>query len=112
MAAHQLVGIIQLRSGQQIQADGVDHDSGGSALDDQVIGLDLWIELKAILETTAPPGQHGNAKGGFGGLLRLGDDLGNPGGGTIGNGELFHVAEDRRFHGKIEAAPVIEAKLT
>ena len=49
------------------------------------------VQLETILETAASARQHGDAKRGVGGLLRLGDDLGDPGGGSIGNGELFHA---------------------
>jgi hypothetical protein len=42
------------------------------------------------LEATAAAGQYGHTEGDVGRLFRLGDDLGDSGGGAVGNGELFH----------------------
>jgi hypothetical protein len=91
MAAHQFVGVVQFRTCQQVQADGIDDDPGGATLDDQVVGLCLPVKLEAVLETAAAAGQDGDAKCGGGGRFRLGDDLGDAGGGAVGDGELFHV---------------------
>src|SRR6201999_1343164 len=49
VAAHQFVGVVQLRPAQQVQADGIDDDPGGATLDDQVVGLGLLVEFGAIM---------------------------------------------------------------
>jgi len=72
-------------------AGGIDDHARGTALDDQVVRLGLRIQLEAVLKTAAAAGQDGNAKSGFGGLVRLGDDLGNASGGTVSEGKLFHA---------------------
>ena len=92
VAAHQLIGVVKFRASQQVEADGVDDHAGWTSLNDQVVGLGLRVQLETILQTTASPGQYGHAEGGFGVRLRLGDDFSDPGGGSIGNGELFHDA--------------------
>jgi dGTPase len=104
VAAHQFVSVVQFRAGQKVEADGVDDHADRAALYDQVVGLDLLVQLEPVLETAASPRQHGNAECGFGGLLRLLDDFGDSGGGSIGDGKLFHagkigacVAELKRF---------------
>ena len=91
MATHQLVSVVQFGPAQQVETDGINHDAGWAALDDQVVGLGLLVEFEAVLEATAAPGQYGHAKGGLSGLLCLGHDLGNARGSAIGNGELFHA---------------------
>ena len=91
MAAHQFVGVIQFRPAQQVHTDGIHHDTSRTALNDQIIAANAWVEFEAILESAATARQHGDAQSGFGNRVRRGDDLGDTGGGAFGNGKLFHT---------------------
>src|SRR6185437_3154662 len=101
VAAHQLVGEIELGAGEQVEAHRIDQHGGAGALDHQVIRLLRPVELEAVLEAAATAGQDGDAQ-----RLRLplgGDDFGDAGGGPLRHGELFHAAEHKAAGGRIEA---------
>ena len=103
MAAHQLVGVIEFRARQQIEAGRIHQHLRPGTLDHQVIGLRRRIQLEAVLEAAAPSGQHGDAQRGLAALG--GDDLGNAGGRPLGQCELFHAWQHRALPRGIEAAP-------
>jgi hypothetical protein len=104
-AAHQLVGVVELRAGQQVEVDCVDDHAGGATLDGQVVGLGLRIKLEAVLEAAAAAGQDRDAECDFAGLLRLGDDPGDAGGGTGGGAAGTSVAERRSSPAKRDRSP-------
>jgi len=58
MAAHQLVGVIELGTRQQIQTSRINQHFGAAALDNQVVLLRRLIQFEAILEAAAAAGQN------------------------------------------------------
>ena len=93
MASHQFIGVVEFGAAQEIQADGVNHHAGGPVLYDKVVRLGLRVQLEAILKAAASPCENRDTQGGVSGRFRRGDDLGDTGGGAVGNGELFHDAK-------------------
>ena len=62
MAPHQLVRVIKLRPGQQVQAGGIHQNPRRAALDYQIVRLSGFVELELVLKATASAGQHRDTK--------------------------------------------------
>lgn len=100
MSAHQLVGVVELRSAEQIHTDRVDQDAGGALLDNQILGVGRFGEFEFVLEAAASAGEDGDAKRRGPGLL--GGNGGDTFGSAVGEGEVhnkIHSADGGRFKG-------------
>jgi hypothetical protein len=105
MATHQFISIIELRTGQEIKADGVDEHTCCAGFNDKIVWLRCLIQLEFVLEAAASASQHRDTQGNRSRLIR--HDLRNPGGSAITEGEcVFHAKEHRAGSGQIEEASV------
>lgn len=87
MAAHQLVRVVELRPGQQVQARRVHHNGRAVASDHDIVRLRRIIELKPVLKPAASASKHGHPQRPlppFGG-----DDLGNLRGGPFSDPKIW-----------------------
>jgi hypothetical protein len=89
VAAHQFVGVIELGAREQVEAGGVDEDSGSAALNDEILGLGGFIQLERVLKAAAPAGQDGDAKAGLPPFS--GDDFGDTGRRPVSHSKRRHV---------------------
>ena len=101
VAAHQLVRVVQLRARQQVQAGRIHQDLRPARSITRSSDCGAVVQFEAILEAAASAGQHGDAQRGQSALG--GDDLGDAGGGPLGQSELFHVLQHRASGCGIEA---------